>query len=61
MSVLEDKFNLEEKQKLENMYLGDKNRDASDKIVVFCFKTWLQLIVFLKKKQNMSALNFWKM
>lgn len=32
MSVLEDKFNLEEKQKLENMYLGDKKRDASDKI-----------------------------
>lgn len=28
MSVLEDKFNLEEKQKLENMYLGDKKRDG---------------------------------
>ena len=28
MSILEEKLNLKEKQKLENMYLGDKNRDA---------------------------------
>ncbi|MCC2877745.1 hypothetical protein LK536_15825 [Lachnoclostridium pacaense] len=27
MSILEEKLNLKEKQKLENMYLGDKNRD----------------------------------
>lgn len=58
MSVLEDKFNLEEKQKLENMYLGDKNRDASDKICGFLFQDLVAINCLLEKETEYVCFEF---
>lgn len=58
MSILEEKLNLKEKQKLENMFLGDKNRDASDKIRGFLFQDLVAINCLLEKETEYVCLEF---
>lgn len=58
MTDLDKMFNLEEKQKLENMYLGDKNRDASDKIRGFLFQDLVAINYLLDKETEYVCLEF---
>lgn len=58
MGELDKMFNLEEKHKLENMYLGDKNRDASDKIRGFLFQDLVAINYLLDKETEYVCLEF---
>lgn len=58
MSNLDKMFNLDEKQKLENMYLGDVNRDASDKIRGFLFQDLVAINYLLDKETEYVCLEF---
>ena len=58
MSDLDKMFNLDEKQKLENMYLGDINRDASDKIRGFLFQDLVAINYLLDKETGYVCLEF---
>lgn len=58
MSDSDKMFNLDEKQKLENMYLGDINRDASDKIRGFLFQDLVAINYLLNKETEYVCLEF---
>ena len=58
MSDLDKMFNLDEKQKLENMYLGDVNRDASDKIRGLLFQDLVAINYLLDKETEYVCLEF---
>ena len=58
MSDLDKMFNLDGKQKLENMYLGDVNRDASDKIRGFLFQDLVAINYLLDKETEYVCLEF---
>ena len=58
MSDLDKIFNLDVKQKLENMYIGDRNRDASDKIRGFLFQDFVAINYLLDKETEHVCLEF---
>ena len=58
MSDLDEMFNFVEKQKLENMYLGDANRDASDKIRGFLFQDLVAINYLLDEETEYVCLEF---
>lgn len=58
MGDLDTNFNLEEKQKLKNMYLGDINRDASSKIRGFLFQDLVAINYLLDKETKYVCLEF---
>lgn len=58
MSDLDKIFNLDEKQKLANMYIGDRNRDASDKIRGFLFQDLVAIDYLLNEETEYVCLEF---
>lgn len=58
MSDLDQMLNIQEKQKLENMYFGDKSRDASDKIRGFLFQDLVAINYLLDKDTESVCLEF---
>ncbi|MBO4998369.1 MAG: hypothetical protein J6D02_10260 [Lachnospira sp.] len=58
MEELSKSIDFDEIQKLEDMYLGDKNRDASDKIRGFLFQDLVAINYLLDKETKYVCLEF---
>lgn len=58
MSVINDKLDLEEKQKLEKMFVGDKGRDASAKIRGFLYQDLVAIDRLLAEETEYVCLEF---
>lgn len=58
MSVLDQILTLEEKKKLENMFTGDRNRDASENIRGFLFQDLVAIDQLLNEETECVCLEF---